>query len=243
MKSLQKSAEAEGERQPALTRVLLVSEYVLLAQGLAALLQDQSRTSVRITGLTSDLQAIVREWRPGIILVETADVGATAEFWGPLQASNSSIPLVIIAPADSEQLKSALLAGARGFVPREASADQLLNCLDAVSRGEWGLPRSFLGELVQEYLALRTAEHAPALQLSERELAILTGLAAGQSARQIGANVFLSESAVRTEIRILKQRVGARTRSHLVAEARRLGAFASLENGEAARTSGTDRRD
>ena len=120
-------ADAASAELSRVTRLLLVSDYTLLAQGLAALLQDRLETTVRVTRLSEDLPAIVHEWRPDMVLVETADVRNTVGRWLPLHQAYPWAPLVVIAPADSDQVKEALLAGARGFVPRDASPSQLFS--------------------------------------------------------------------------------------------------------------------
>ena len=90
---------------------------------------------------------------------------------------------------------------------KASSARELLDAVHAVARGEWTLdPR--LDERVV------TARPVGGLTRREREVASL--LAAGLTGEEIAVELFLSPETVRTHIRNAMQRIGAKTRAHLV---------------------------
>lgn len=207
-------------------RLLLAGEHVLFLQGLAKLLQDHTGAHVHVLTLSEHLDDAVRETQPDVVVAETSNVPAVGGVLARLPLSDG-LRLLIIAPGEPEQFLAALRAGARGFVVRDATADQLLVCLDAVLRGEWGLPRSLLGPLVQEYLMLVHADHRPPLlELSERERQILRLLAQGMSAQRIGQALYLSESTIRADVRTLARKFGVANRMQVVTEALRRGLVA-----------------
>ena len=231
-------AAAEGDRdarwdnQPAWAgevlhpgrRLLLVGEHVLLLQGLAKLLQDQTRAEIRLTVQHHEAEAAVRGWSPEVVILETSDVVTAGGLIARLRRAAETVPLLIIAPAERGQFLAALRAGARGFMGRQSGARELFGCIDAVARGEWGLPRMLLGDLVAEYLVLATAADARAtVTVSERERQIVRLLAQGASAHQIGQQLFISESTVRKDIDGLMRKLRVANRMQVVTEAIRLG--------------------
>jgi DNA-binding NarL/FixJ family response regulator len=158
------------------------------------------------------------------VIFETASVPAAQERLEGLCRASGDAPVLVIAPAEREDFLAAVRAGARGFVGRDATADQLLGCIEALRRGEWGIPRAFAGVLAEEYVTLARAETEPrTFTLSERERRVLELLARGASVARIGQELFLSEGTVRADIRSLSRRLGVANRVQLVAEAMRLG--------------------
>lgn len=75
---------------------------------------------------------------------------------------------------------------------------------------------------VHRRLMKRTGRPAP-IELSEREMQALVGMASGKSNREIGRELFISEDTVKTHARRLFRKLGARDRAHAVATGLRLG--------------------
>ncbi len=190
-----------------MVRLLLAGEHVLLLEGLKRLLEEQEAAEVR-TLLLEAAPELPQDWVPDVLLVETSDVRGIGPQLARLRAHVAPAPLLIIAPGEPEQFLAALRAGARGFVPRDARAGNLMRCVAAVRRGEWGLPRGLLGALVDAYLALAAAPALTDPQLTERERQVLQLLVRGWSAERIGRELFLSESGVRSVIRGIARKLG-----------------------------------
>lgn len=199
-----------------MVRLLLIGEHVLLLEGLKRLLEEQEEVEVR-TALLDAAPNPSQDWTPDVLLVETSNVPGMGAHLARLRQELAPAPLVIIAPGEAEQFLAALRAGARGFVPRDARAGNLMRCVAAVLRGEWGLPRSLLGTLVDAYLAL-AAKPAPQAspQLTEREQQVLHLLVRGWSAERIGRELFLSESGVRGVIRGIARKLGVSRTTEVV---------------------------
>ncbi len=196
-----------------MVRLLLAGEHVLLLEGLKRLLEEQEAAEVR-TLLLEAAPELPQDWVPDVLLVETSDVRGIGPQLARLRAHVAPAPLLIIAPGEPEQFLAALRAGARGFVPRDARAGNLMRCVAAVRRGEWGLPRGLLGALVDAYLALAAAPTDP--QLTERERQVLQLLVRGWSAERIGRELFLSESGVRSVIRGIARKLGVQRTTEVV---------------------------
>lgn len=216
----------DGHSQ-SIVRLLVVTEHTLLADGIQALAQRRAWLLSRAVNDQRSLAGTMQIWMPSVVLVDApASVQRVLEM-ATLYGNGEQIGVVVLAAGEPEQIRDALLAGARGFVQHGASTDSLFACIEAVSRGEWGLPRRFIGELVAEYLTRHGERRQSAPPLESRETRILELLAGGATAAAIGQQLFLSEGAIRAEIRILKRKFGVASRARLVALALQNGVVSS----------------
>lgn len=205
-------------------RILLTSDSILILEGLLKLLEEFDGAEIQATARRDAAEALAAEWQPTIVVSETSDVAALAGFLERLRSAAPDAQYVLIAPANREQFLAAVLAGAHGFVGRHASAQELINCIRAVQRGDWGLPRSLIGDLVQEYVTISSLDRAPvASDWTDREIAVLRLLGQGLGAQQIGQALYLSESTVRTIISTLLRKLGVGNRVQAFTEALRRG--------------------
>jgi DNA-binding NarL/FixJ family response regulator len=129
-----------------------------------------------------------------------------------------------------EYVFEALRAGASGFLGKSAEADELLNAIRTVSRGDALLSPAATRSLIGRFLAMPSA--APpmdeaagrglaALTDRERELTVL--VASGLSNDEIAAKLVLSPATVKTHVNRAMVKVGARDRAQLVVFAHRCG--------------------
>ena len=107
-------------------------------------------------------------------------------------------------------------AGARAIVLKEAPLGDLARALDVVTQGSCYLDPALSGT------ALGDPGSGQRL-LTDRERQVLELLAEGQSYEQIGSRLSLGVETVRTHVRKASGRLGARTRTEVVATALRLG--------------------
>jgi two-component system nitrate/nitrite response regulator NarL len=111
--------------------------------------------------------------------------------------------------------------GVAGFLTKAATLAQICDTIAAVARGETVLAPEVQSGLVAE---LRNRnDHASRPVLSERELQVLRLVAEGLSGPQIGAQLFISASTVKTHVRSALEKLGVSDRAAAVAEAMRRG--------------------
>jgi two-component system, NarL family, nitrate/nitrite response regulator NarL len=205
-------------------RILLAGDHALLLEGLSKLLTDEAGAEVRTMRLGHDLDTALAGAQPQVVILEAAELEPVADFAARLRIANPHLPLLVIAPNDRRQFLGALRAGARGFIGRHVSVDELLGAVRAVERGEWGIPRALVAELVADYLRLVEEREAhAAIALSERQRRILALLAGGANAAHIAERLMLAASTVRAEIRAIVRQLGVANRAQAVAEVLRRG--------------------
>lgn len=125
-------------------------------------------------------------------------------------------PAVVLYTGQAEPavLRSALDAGARGFVVKSGSPRDLVRAIRTVHAG---LP------YVDAMLGASLVDRGPRELLSERETQVLQHLADGLTTEAVGRSLFLSPATVRSYAENAMRKLDARNRVHAVATALRLG--------------------
>jgi len=131
-----------------------------------------------------------------------------------------NLPIVIVSGVNDPRTIRALLdGGARGYIPKLASSEQLMEGLRRVLRGEVYLPDAlFIPD--PETTVSNGAESGP---LTSRQLQILPLLAEGMPNKRIAEALGVTEGTVKQHLKDLFRRLNARNRTQAVKEARRSG--------------------
>lgn len=197
-------------------RLLLADDQAMVRGALGALLDLED--DLEVVGEAADGAEAVRaaaELRPDVCLIDiqmpgTDGLAATEQ----IVAANSATKVLIVTTfARPGYLRSALAAGASGFVVKDAPPEQLA---DAVRRVHQGL------RVVDPALAEATVFEGTS-PLTEREQQILRLSADGRSASAIAAEVFLSAGTVRNHLSSAIGKTGAENRAQAARIARDRG--------------------
>jgi len=110
----------------------------------------------------------------------------------------ASPKVIIISSYDGEEdIYRSFQAGARGYLLKDASQEEILDAIRRVNLGETYLP----ARIVQQ-----VAEGFRKPEISPRELEVLQGVAAGKSNKEIGVQLFISEGTVKSHVKSLLER-------------------------------------
>jgi DNA-binding NarL/FixJ family response regulator len=207
-------------------RVLIADDQRVVRDGLAMLvgLIDD----IEVVGTASDgREAVERAHseQPDVVLMdlrmpELDGAAATHEIRSALPHTQV---LVLTTYADDESLFPALQAGARGYLTKDASAEEIEQAIRAVAAG-----RTHLDPAVQQRLidaVVKTQPEAQALpdDLTPREAEVLKLIAAGLSNTEIAAALVVSNATVKTHVNHIFAKTGARDRAQAVRYAYRHG--------------------
>lgn len=121
---------------------------------------------------------------------------------------------------DGPMAFQAVAAGASAFLSKDAERGRICDTIAAVSRGETVLAPEIQAGLAEE-IRMRGASDRPALSQRERE--VLTHVAQGRSAPEIGRLLHLSPATVKSHLGALYEKLGVSDRAAAVAEAMRRG--------------------
>lgn len=199
-------------------RVVLVDDHPVLRAGLAELVRGAS--DMEVVGTASDgAEAIdlVRRERPDVVLMDLQmpGVDGVAATRAIVSQEMGADVLVLTSFSDGQRILAALDAGAVGYLLKDSDADQVLDGIRAVSRGESPLhPRA-----ARELLASRS-QAAPPVQLTPREAEVLGLVRQGLANKQIARRLGISERTVKAHLTSTFSRIGVidRTQAAVWAE-------------------------
>jgi DNA-binding NarL/FixJ family response regulator len=210
-------------------RVLIADDQPVVRDGLAMLLGLLD--DVEIVATAADgIEAVERACseRPDIVLMDLRmprleGAEATRRILASLPETRV---LVLTTYADDEFLFPALQAGARGYLTKDATAEEIEHAIRALIAGQTHLDPAVQQRLVTAVLdqtpPTTTSEPAPALrpdlpdELTPREVEVLKLIAAGLSNSDIADKLVLSSATVKTHINRIFYKTGARDRAQAV---------------------------
>ena len=209
-------------------KILLVDDQPLFREGLATLLSLQAQ--VTVVGEAAHGQQAVElalQLRPDVVLMDVRmpvldGVAATRQL---RQACPACRVILLTTFDDDEYVFDGIRAGAKGYLLKDVSGEELATAVRAVAGGSALLGSSVAQRVLAQFAGLAPAKPAAALPepLSDRELEILQLIAEGFSNPEIAARLFLAEGTVKNYVSNILQKTETRDRTQAVLKAQSLG--------------------
>ncbi|MGA2926074.1 MAG: response regulator transcription factor [Solirubrobacteraceae bacterium] len=195
--------------------VVVLDEDELFRSGLVALLQERGIRVLSEACSASDAVAQASEQRPDVVLIDLS-VDGMSGIAATRQLTSASPPVrvvVLTAVATDQHVIDALLAGASGYLLKDAPIEQIIEGIVAAVRGESMLSPRIAGRLVARLREpARGASALPAAEFTERQLEVLRLVARGISNQEIAKALFLSEHTVKNHVSTILVKLGADNR-------------------------------
>jgi DNA-binding NarL/FixJ family response regulator len=217
-------------------RVLLVDDQALIRAGFRMILDAEE--DMEVVGECADgTQAVdsVRRLSPDVVLMdirmpEMDGIEATRliSAGGDEGAAGPRVLMLTTFDLD-EYVYDALRAGASGFLLKDVPAEQLVDGIRVVARGEALLAPSVTKRLIQEFSRGSVSQrNAPAAldELTPRELEVFKLIARGMSNAEIAEELIVSETTVKTHVARVLMKLGVRDRVQAVVLAYESGVVA-----------------
>lgn len=213
-------------------RVLVVDDQALIRQGIRTLLELGGITVVAEAGDGAEALAILEEGAgdqiPQVVLLDLR-MPRYDGLWllQKLQEAGCEIPVLVLTTFDDHTLVlDALRAGARGYLLKDVTVEQLSAAVQALAEGGTLIAPSITDSLLR---AIKSSPEPAGARgvvvepLTEREIEVLRLIAEGYSNRQIAELVHLAEGTVKNHISSILIKLGARDRTNAVLRAIREG--------------------
>ena len=204
-------------------RVVVADDQTLVREGLVTLLRLTD--GVEVVGSAQDGESAVdvaRREQADVVLMDLRmprvdGVEATRRIVATLPQTRV---IILTTYADDASVYTALKAGARGYLTKDAEATEIKRAIETVHRGEALLDPSVQRRLL-EGLTAPAATHPDGL--TQREVDVLRLMAGGLTNQQIAQKLFISEATVKTHINNIFSKANVRDRGQAVAYAFRKG--------------------
>ena len=210
-------------------RVLVADDQSMVRAGFRMLLAGEEDIEV-VAEASNGLEAVDKAARfhPSVVLMdirmpELDGLQATRRI---LAADNAARILILTTFDLDEYVFEALKAGASGFVLKDDSPEQLIAAIRTVANGEALLSPTITKRVIERFA--RIAPPAPPkefAELSERERDVFRLLARGLSNAEIGSELYISETTVKTHVTHILQKLNLRDRVQAVVLAYQTGLF------------------
>ena len=203
-------------------RILVADDHPMLREGLVAVLSTQP--DFDIVGEAADGAEVVRlaeALRPDVILLdlEMPDVDGVAALEGLRDAVSAARAIVFTAYDTDERILRSLRAGARGYLLKGASRQEIFDAVRTVHAG---------GSLLEPGVTTRLLDHVreggeQTQPLTPRELEVLALISEGLHNSEIAGRLFVTERTVKFHVSSILAKLGADNRTEAVALAARRG--------------------
>jgi DNA-binding NarL/FixJ family response regulator len=202
-------------------RVVIADDQRVVRDGLTMLVGLID--GVEVVGTAGDgIEAVkcVEREHPDVVLMDLRMPGMDgAEATHRIRATLPDTQVLVLTTyADDHSLFPALQAGARGYMTKDASAEEIEQAIRALAAGQTHLDPAIQQRLVAAVLDAQPSPGANALpdDLTRREAEVLTLIAAGLSNAEIAAALVVSNATVKTHVNHIFSKTGARDRAQAV---------------------------
>ncbi len=202
-------------------RVLIVEDHQMVADGLAALINDQDDMTV-IGQAGSVAEAISRATvlRPDVVLIDFRLPDGTGSDAGlGIRQVRPETKLIFLTREDSDAARfAALEAGGSAFLHKSRAASDVVDAIRVVAGGG----SLFTPRTIATLLNKRREAESQLERLTPREKEVLRMMAEGAASRDIASRLGISYTTVRTHIRSLGSKLGVHSKLEAIVKAREL---------------------
>ncbi len=195
----------EAHRGTDLLRVLLVDDHDLFRTGLRNLLEEQGVNVVAEAGTGHDAIRAVRDHAPDVVVMDLNMPGMTGvEATRHISSASPLTRVLVLTISDQDgDVIDAILAGASGYLLKDASIQELMRGIASAAAGESLISPHIAAKVLQR---LRSSSSEPEMErmiraeLSDREIQVLKLIANGKDNAQIAAELHISPKTVKNHI-------------------------------------------
>jgi DNA-binding NarL/FixJ family response regulator len=211
---------SDGDAEP--TRVLIVEDHRVVAEGLAALINHQADMRVvGSVGAVADCVMAAADLNPDVVLLDfRLPDGSGPDAAAAIRSIRPAAKMIFLTREDTDAARfAAVQSGASAFLHKSRAAAEVVAAIRDVARGTMLItPRT-----ISTLLAKRRSIEAQLERLTPREKEVLRLMAEGYPSRAIAAELGISYTTIRTHIRSLGSKLAVHSKLEAIVKAREFG--------------------
>lgn len=206
-------------------RIVIAEDHPVFREGLLSVLQASEVTVLAAVGDAESALSAVRSEQPDVVLMDLALPGMSGlAAIRRLAADNPEVAVLVLTMNEDEaSVFAALRAGARGYLIKNASGQDIVRAIQAVARGDAILGGRAGQQLLGGIATGATPGPPPLPQLTARERAVIDLVARGYDNLRVARELFISDKTVRNTLTTILAKLPAASRAEAVARARDAG--------------------
>ena len=195
---------------------MIVEDHAIVRDGLSSLLSYNGFDVVAAVSSGEDALVEFKRLKPGVVLMDLRLPGmGGVETTQAIKAEAPEAKIIVLTTySGDEDLHRALRAGAKGYLLKGASTEELITAIETVLSGEMAVPAMVANRLV---------ERSAYVNLTPRELEILQWIAKGKSNKEIGQILVITEGTIKTHVNSLLEKLNVSDRTEAVITGLRRG--------------------
>jgi DNA-binding NarL/FixJ family response regulator len=198
-------------------RIVIADDQHLVRQGFRSMLERLP--SMQVVAEASTGKEAVEQYarhRPDILLLDLRfpDVCGVDVIRAVREQFLIARIIVLTTYDGDDEIYQALQAGAKAYLLKDVTLEELVDCIEKVHRGQTCVPPP---------VAAKLAERTASPELTERELDVLRRIVAGRSNKEIAADLSITEGTVKTHVNHVLDKLGVHDRTQAVTTALKRG--------------------
>jgi DNA-binding NarL/FixJ family response regulator len=201
-----------------MTTVVIADDHQVMRQGLRALLEAQP--GFQVVADVGDGEAaakLVEQLHPDVLVLDMSMPGINGiEVARRVATHSPACAIVILSMYGAEgYVREAIQAGAKGYVLKKDSAEELVSAIREVLAGRHYISQSLTKRAIDSYVGISRQSLEPHQTLTSRECEVLQMVAAGSTSAVIGAKLFISRRTVEFHRANIMQKLGVHSQQEL----------------------------
>ena len=198
-------------------RVLIVDDHDLFRAGV----RGQLPREIAVVGEASDTQGaieLITEREPDVVLLDVhLPGGGGHEVVKAVKKTHPEVVFLALSASDAApDVVSVVRAGARGYVTKTISAEELADAISRVSEGDAVFSPRLAGFVLDAFSSIPVGDVDPELdQLTDREREVLQLIARGYTYREVGEELFISVKTVESHVSSVLRKLQLSNRNEL----------------------------
>lgn len=209
-----------------LTRVMVVDDHQVVREGVISMLRAASE--IEVVGQAANAPEAIRkaqQLKPDVVLLDIRLPGTSG--WEACRTLCSILPdtrvIMLTSFQDEDYLFQALRAGARGYLLKTASHEEIVEAIRAVDKGKRLLSPPMVDKLVSQFSEMAREIERRDTGMDEEEVEILRLLSQGATNTEIARTTHWSEVSVKRKLQTIFDKLGVQDRTSAAVEAMRRG--------------------